>query len=272
MLSKIFLLALAVVSVSAASVSDETSIARRSIGSGTCLRRCPNGRRKGWRFWRCECNPGFGGACCNECVTDPIETVDIDLDEFVRATWYVQKQQVNGYQDADSLYCVAATYGLDKASLEGNKVPFYKGTVISVNNYANRGGVNQNVQAGEDAPILCARVGDEPGKLSVAPCFLPNIAAGPYWIAGIGRAQDGKYQWAVIIGGQPKEFAPDGKCTTKVSGINNSGLWLFSRTPVASAQEIADMEQVLEDQGISKALLRDVVQTGCTYEGAVIKA
>merc|ERR1719158_2377987 len=32
------------------------------------------------------------------------------MDEFVRASWYVQKQQVNGFQPPEELYCVATTY------------------------------------------------------------------------------------------------------------------------------------------------------------------
>merc|ERR1712050_275137 len=33
-----------------------------------------------------------------------------DLAEYVRATWYVQEQQVTSYQPEDSLQCVVATY------------------------------------------------------------------------------------------------------------------------------------------------------------------
>lgn len=261
--------AFAAASASAAAVGEDIAIERRADNeANVCLRPCQNGKRGGWpKFWECTCNPGFGGKCCNDCATKPVETVDIDLDEWVRSTWYVQKQQVNGYQPVDALYCVAATYGLDNA-----KVPFFKGTVISVNNYGNKGGVNEVVQAGTENPILCGRVTDKPGKLIVAPCFLPNAFAGDYWIAGVGKGDDGKYEWAVIVGGQPKEFGPDGKCTTKLKGINNSGLWLFSRSPEAPAEQIAAMERVLDDAGITKELLKPVVQKGCNYEGAIIKS
>jgi hypothetical protein len=51
----------------------------------------------------------------------------LDLTEFTRKTWYIQEQQIVGYQPLESLYCVAATYDLAGAS-----VPFFSGTVASV--------------------------------------------------------------------------------------------------------------------------------------------
>lgn len=261
-----FLAVLYAAAVSAASLSttESRSIARRGL-SDVCLRSCgDNGSRQWPRFWECHCNAGFGGRCCSDCEVDPVTTVALDLDEWTRATWYVQKQQVNGYQPADSLFCVAATY-----SLLGTKVPLFNGVVIDVSNYGNKGGVNGEVTGGTAMPNICGRVTDVPGKLEVAPCFLPNIAAGPYWVLGVG-VTDGKYDWAVIIGGQPTAFA-DGGCTTKATGINGSGLWLFSRTPQAPGEQIVAMEAVLAQQGVSKALLIDVPQAGCRYDGALIR-
>merc|ERR1719183_2781456 len=63
------------------------------------------------------------------------------------------------------MFCVAATY-----ALEGKKVPFFSGTVVSVYNYANEDKVNgKNENA--NGMILCARVPDNktPSKLEVAP-------------------------------------------------------------------------------------------------------
>ena len=36
------------------------------------------------------------------------------------------------------------------------------------------------------------------------------------------------YEWAIISAGPPTESYPDG-CTTKLTGVNGAGLWLFSR-------------------------------------------
>ena len=84
----------------------------------------------------------------------------------------------------------------------------------AVKNYANSGRVNGPPQNGNNM-TLCARANDanDTSKLAVAPCFLPNYFAGPYWVLGVGP----KYEWAVVIGGQPTEQQADG-CTTKEEG------------------------------------------------------
>merc|ERR1712216_767810 len=69
----------------------------------------------------------LGGSNCTAVTT----VDDLNLTEFTRKTWYIQQQQVNGYQSADDLFCVAATY-----ADEGRTVPLFSGTVLSVYNYA----------------------------------------------------------------------------------------------------------------------------------------
>merc|ERR1719409_1085422 len=125
---------------------------------------------------------------------------NVNQTEFVRATWYIQQQQLTGYQPADQLYCVTATYNTG----EGSKVPFFGGKVITVHNYAN----NQSV--------LCARQPDanDAAKLEVAPCFLPNFLSGAYWILELGTDAEGHYDWMVVSAGQPTVKYADG-CTTK---------------------------------------------------------
>merc|ERR1712013_390615 len=63
----------------------------------------------------------------------PVDPDDFDIEEWTRATWYVQEQQENSYQSAEDLFCVTATY-----NLEGAGVPFFSGTVISVYNRATK--------------------------------------------------------------------------------------------------------------------------------------
>ena len=201
------------------------------------------------------------------CPSSSFHTLgSLDIDEFTRATWYIQQQQLTGYQPADSLYCVTATY-----NLQGDKVPFFSGTVATVYNYANEGEVNGKDQNAKNT-TLCARAADkdDSSKLAVAPCFLPNSLAGPYWVLDVGKADSGEMTWAVIIGGEPKESFADG-CTTTEKGVNGAGLWLFSRTPVAPATELAAMHAVLVDRGVASSQLHNVSQAGCKYEGAYIK-
>merc|ERR1711953_577235 len=120
---------------------------------------------------------------------------------------------------------------------------------------------------------LCARLQDPTAtsKLTVAPCFLPNYAAGPYWILSVGKNETGHYDWAIVIGGEPTEPYSDG-CTTKETGINGAGLWLFSRQPVASEETLTAMHNELVSRGITSRNLIKVEQKGCTYEGAFIKS
>jgi len=211
----------------------------------------------------------------NGCPT--VETMNhVNLTEWTRATWYVQEQQVTQYLSPEQNYCVAATYGFDGAKIEAGGIPidpFYRGPVISVYNYANDGKVNGPL-TNEDAMILCARVPDsedETSKLAVAPCFLPTFLAGDYWILKAKEDAAGRYEWAIVIGGQPTEKMSDGLCTTKTSGTNNAGLWLFSRTRTVSAATKSEMYAALKDAGISREQLNPVAQIGCNYTGAHLK-
>ena len=82
------------------------------------------------RTRECEDDAAFPaarlGAEASSCP--PVELQpNFNVTEFVRASWFVQRQQVNGYQSLDDLYCVSATY-----DLEGKKVPFFSGTVVTV--------------------------------------------------------------------------------------------------------------------------------------------
>lgn len=191
-----------------------------------------------------------------------VSTVEnLDLKEYISKTWFVQKQQVNSYQPRDSLYCVSATYDID-----GAWVPFFFGTVVSVRNYGNVGGVNGKNQNG--GQVLCARLPNKKkaAELLVAPCFLPNFLAGDYWVVAIGD----NYEWAIVSGGQPTEIFEDG-CTTKEDGINGSGFWYFTREQVASEETLAEMDAAARGLGYTTSQLIKVEQEGCKYEGAKLK-
>ena len=60
-------------------------------------------------------------------------------------------------------------------------------------------------------------------------------------------------------------------CTTKLTGTNGAGLWLFSRKPVADVADITTMRQMLTDAGYTTSQLLPVGQQGCSYKGAYIK-
>eukprot|EP00928_Gymnodinium_smaydae_P088951 TRINITY_DN72981_c0_g1_i1.p2 TRINITY_DN72981_c0_g1~~TRINITY_DN72981_c0_g1_i1.p2 ORF type:complete len:277 (+),score=74.29 TRINITY_DN72981_c0_g1_i1:162-992(+) len=239
---------------------------------------CRHGKReKGDIFGKCMCDPFWEGDCCDKPKCKNVGgnlAENVSIDEWTRATWYIQEQQITGYQKAESLYCVTATYNLENQKVPKifpGVPPWWDGTVVTVYNYANKYRANGPLQ-NEDNSTLCGRVEDpeEPGKLLVAPCFLPNYLAGPYWIVEIGRDEKGAYEWAVVVGGEPTIPFADG-CTTQETGVNNAGLWLLSRTPTASEEQLFEMRAALKEKGLSTERLLKVEQEGCNYTGAYIK-
>lgn len=266
------------------------ALALFNLASAQSLRQNHGRRLSGWcvngdwecttRWWgtcvwkACKCKPGWGknwiGRCTKDLVpcTVPETAEDIDLDEWVRASWYVQKQQVNEYQPANNLYCTTATYEKDN---ERFVFPGSGKPIVAVYNYANADKVNGEAVNTEDGQVLCARVPDkdDASKLLVAPCFLPNSLAGDYWIIAVGKDSEGKYEWAAVSGGKPTVKYNDG-CTTKKDGINGSGLWVFTRKnvdPEGAAKAVA----ALESKGFTTSQLIDVPHAGCDYTGARIK-
>ena len=190
----------------------------------------------------------------------------VNITEYIKSSWYIQQQQVNGYQTTDDLYCVVATYNIDSNS----HVPFFNKKTISVYNYGNYQKINGKSMGTN--MILCAREYNEssPEKLSVAPCFLPNLFAGPYWIIMVGPYTD-RYEWAVVSGGQPSVKVTNTTCTTKETGVNGAGLWIFSRNPVMNTTLLQTIRSELVKKGVAVSKLIDVPQQGCLYNNSYIK-
>ena len=195
-------------------------------------------------------------------------TKDFNTTEYLRATWYIQQQQITGYQPENALYCVAQTLDLTNKT-----VPFFDGNVISVFNYGNLNQVNGEQENSKNF-TLCARQSNtsDPARILNAPCFLPNILAGPYWVLGAGPQSD-NYTWAIVSGGAPNVKYPDGNCSTSLSGTNGSGLWLFSRYRYGLYADnlTRHMRNILLNMGITLSQLMNVQQRGCNYTGAYIK-
>jgi hypothetical protein len=208
---------------------------------------------------------------------------DFNITEYLRASWYVHKQQKNGYQPLSSLNCVVATYNETYHGVAPT-VPFFSGEVFTVyndcHNGAKNGPVCNNFTSPDFTPSfavpLCGRVphAAEPAKITVAPCKLPNLLSGDYWVAAAGPSPD-NYQFALIVAGQPSVEKSDG-CTTPDTCSNPAdfrcGLWMFTREPSPSPSVLAALEAATRARNISTQLLRAVDQTGCSYEGYEIKS
>jgi len=97
-------------------------------------------------------------------------------------------------------------------------------------------------------------------KLAVAPCFLPRIFAGPYWVVAYNETEG----YALISGGQPTipSGNGDGLCKTG-TGINDSGLWIFSRNQTRDDALITKVRGIAVEAGFDLSVLNDVDHTMC---------
>lgn len=138
-----------------------------------------------------------------------VATVDpFDINAYASAKWYVHQQAETSYQPKSRNYCVTAEYRLFDR-------PTFFGYSVGVLNK------DRDERGNEREAHLCAHVKDSnsPSKLAVAPCLLPTIAAGPYWVVAYDEAEG----YALVSGGQPTNAGQNGGCTTG-TGINNSGM------------------------------------------------
>lgn len=189
-----------------------------------------------------------------------------DLDDYISAPWYVQQQAVVAYLPEEDFFCVRASYSLvDEPGLFGRRrtKTFPWGYSINVENFA------QDVNGNEKGGPLCAyQPGSEAAKLAVAPCFLPRFFAGDYWVV-LHNETEG---YALVSGGQPTEESSTnpGKCSTG-DGINNSGLWIFTREQKRNETLVTQVRGLAYDLGFDLDVLLDVDQeTGCDNRRRVL--
>lgn len=180
-----------------------------------------------------------------ECKT--VTTVDnFDINIYASAPWYVHQQAENAYSPIEQNFCTSAQYTIkDEPTFWG-----YTVDVFNQAQYENGIGVQAN---------LCAYQTDEsPSKLAVAPCFLPKFLSGPYWVV----AYDESEGYALISGGQPTILGDNGLCRTG-SGLNDSGLWIFSRSQERNETLVGKVRTIAEEAGFDLSVLNDVDQSSC---------
>ena len=176
-----------------------------------------------------------------------------------------------------SLYACATDHGTQAT------VPFFGGEVFTVFNDCRNGGkdgpVCNNFTSRGFKPSfaipLCGRVPkvSQPAKITVAPCKLPNLLSGDYWVAAAGPTP-ANYQYALVVAGQPSIQKSDG-CTTpdtcSTPADFRCGMWMFTREPEPRPSIMADLMAAAKEKGISTQLLRPVNHSGCSYNGFEIK-
>jgi len=177
-----------------------------------------------------------------------VKTVEsFDVTQYASAPWYVHQQAENAYSPRSLNYCTRASYEIFER-------PTFWGYTVKVNNRA------ADAKGNQSGGNLCAyQTGGSASKLAVAPCFLPKAFAGPYWIVAYDEGEG----YALVSGGQPSRPGTNG-CRTG-SGINNSGLWIFSRSPVRDNDLVNKVRSIAMNAGFDVSVLNDVDQIGCTY-------
>eukprot|EP00005_Dracoamoeba_jomungandri_P001913 CAMPEP_0174262126 /NCGR_PEP_ID=MMETSP0439-20130205/12787_1 /TAXON_ID=0 /ORGANISM="Stereomyxa ramosa, Strain Chinc5" /LENGTH=181 /DNA_ID=CAMNT_0015346773 /DNA_START=119 /DNA_END=661 /DNA_ORIENTATION=- len=175
---------------------------------------------------------------------------NFNVSEYISAPWYAQQQMAVIYLPEDENYCVYTRYTRIDA------------TNLQVHNYANEGKVNGKVHSTDSlkATILDPKI---PSQLAVGPDFLPPSLYGPYWVIAAGPESD-NYHWALVSGGPPTHES-NGACKTG-TGVNGSGLWIFSRDQTANSTEVEMVRQLAEKKGFDLSVLHPVVQKGCLYQ------
>jgi lipocalin len=191
-----------------------------------------------------------------KCPPEDFSTVsNFDLKSFIASRWYIQQQMPTAYLPESQNRCVYAEYK------ELAKKTFWR-YGIQVHNHAEDVAAPHKVHDSGD--FICAKVVDESaGKLEVAPCFLPSIAAGPYWVLDFNDEEG----YALISGGAPTKSGPGG-CRTG-SGTNDSGLWIFTRQQKRDEALVQKVRGIAAQKGFDLSVLNDVDQTGCD-QGVVV--
>jgi len=169
-----------------------------------------------------------------------------DVNWYANGTWFVQQQMPISYLPVGFTYCVSATY-----TLKTTKPWNYD---VAVLNAAE----NSSGQTPKGPKGICGKVVNATeGKLEVAPCFLPPILSGPYWVVDFS-VEDG---WALVSGGPPK-IESNGACKTG-TGTNDSGLWIFTRMQRRNQVVVDNIRTLAQKKGFDVSVLADVNQTGC---------
>ena len=198
--------------------------------------------------------PGVSGEC------KPVTTVDnFDLTAYASERWYIQEQAETSYLPLSWNNCVFAEY-------EVLPKPNFWGYTIQVHNHAEEAGGIVH----DSGSTICAAPGDssDAAKLQVAPCFLPTLFAGPYWVIEYNEVEG----YALVSGGQPTIPTTGGKCKNG-DGVNGSGLWIFTRAQERDDTLISKVRGLADAQGFDISVLNTVSHTKCSFNEvtAVVK-
>lgn len=195
------------------------------------------------------------GQVCPTVTTQP----DFDLNRYISKPWWSVQQMAIAYLPPENVFCVSARYRF-------LPTPNIWGYTLQVHNQAQNVD-GSKVQDSQDR--ICGRSADprDPAKLEVGLCALPRVpgvTTGPYWVL----AYDEMEGYALISGGQPTIWGPRG-CRTG-TGINDSGLWIFSRSPIRNNTLTQKVRDIAARKGFDLTVLNSVDNSKC--ENVKLKA
>lgn len=179
---------------------------------------------------------------------------DFDLDSFMSVRWFIQQQMETKDIPASWNHCVQAEYKMRKKPGVWN----YKVAVYQHAEEAD-GTVHDTLVPGSRNSYLCAKIKNaKRGQLVAAPCKLPPIVSGPYWVLAYSKEEG----YALVSGGPPTVAAAGGCRTGR--GIVRAGLWIFTRQQQRNATLVKEVRQIAAHKGLDLSVLNDVNQTHCT--------
>jgi len=177
---------------------------------------------------------------------------DFVFNDFISKPWYAHMQAPTRFNPPENNYCVTAQYEVrDRPS-----IPW--GYTVDVANKGRVGSTDGEPTGAE----LCAweKNSSDPAKLGVAPCEIPRRLSGDFWV--IRYNEDEGY--AIISGGQPTVPSGNtGLCKTG-KGVDQTGLWYFSRSPTRNETLISYLDDIAQnEEGFDTSVLLPVDHVGC---------
>lgn len=157
---------------------------------------------------------------------------------YVSGRWFVQLQQEVTYVPREKNFCVSAEYAERPPPRNPLTLPWWRYD-IDVSNYAET-----EAGVGSGGPLCSKIISESNGQLAVAPCFLPSTFAGPYWILDYDELQG----YALISGGAPANQGEEEGTCKPGSGVNNAGMWVFTRCPNPSSELVEEVLRIARDQ------------------------
>jgi lipocalin len=199
------------------------------------------------------------GSAAGACPPEDFSSIkDFDIDGYISKRWYIQQMMETSYLPKSHNWCVYAEY-------QRRPKKSFWGYDVNVHNHAEEvdGTIHDSNIDVKGGGIMAKIVDEKTGKLSVAPGFLPTFLSGPYWVIDYNEAEG----YSLISGGAPKLDGEGGLCKTG-SGVNDAGLWIFTRAQKTDDKLVAKVREIAKNKGFDLSVLNQVDHSNCTHSSS----